>query len=96
MQMMSGHASIFSSVGKAPESAGDAVTRDQAAAAIAAAIYTAQEVFWRACDAEGRAIDPADLDAPAGLLDAPHELALQVETLAIERDISWVKARTLL
>ena len=51
--------------------------------------------YWAACDAEGRAIDPADLDAPGGLLDEAYEAALQVESLAVERGISWAEVREL-
>lgn len=56
------------------------------------AIYAA---YWAACDAEGRAIDPADLGAPEGLLDEAHDIALTVEGLAVGRGLSWNEARGL-
>jgi len=75
------------------------MTRDQAAEAIAAAIAeavgTTHSAYWSACDAEGRAIDPADLGAPEGLLDEAYEAALLVEGLAAGRGISWADAREL-
>ena len=66
-----------------------------AAAAIAKAIDAAHAAYWTACDDEGLAIDPAELDAPQGLLDDAHDAALMVETLAQERSISWAEAREL-
>ena len=71
------------------------MTRDQAAAAIAEAVGAAHAAYWAACDAEGRAIDPATLDAPEGLLDDAHDAAELVESLAAERGISWAEAREL-
>lgn len=38
------------------------------------------------------AVEPADLDAPQGLLDEAYEAALTVESLAAERGISWAEA----
>ena len=64
-----------------------------AAAAIAKAVRAAHSAFWAACDAEGRAVDPDTLDAPEGLLDEAYEAALQVESLAAARGISWAEAR---
>lgn len=49
--------------------------------------------FFAACDAEGRAIDPVDLDTPKGILDAAYDTALQVEDIADARGISWHEAR---
>ena len=69
--------------------------RDKAAAAIAKAVRAAHSAYWAACDAEGRAIDPDALDAPEGLLDDAHDAVLQVESLAVERGISWAEAREL-
>lgn len=66
---------------------------DEAAATIQKAVRTAHAAYWAACDAEGRAMDPADLDAPEGFLDDAHDAALQVESLAAERGVSWAKAR---
>ena len=71
------------------------MTRDQAAAAIAKALRAAHAAYWAACDAEGRAIDPATLDAPEGFLDDAHDAAELVESLAAERGISWAEAREL-
>ena len=52
------------------------------------------EVFyWTACDTEGRALDPADLDAPDGLLDDAFDAALQVQAIAQDCGLSWSEAR---
>jgi hypothetical protein len=75
---------------------GRAMTRDDATAAIAAAIEAAHDAYWSACDAEGMAIDPSDLSAPDGLLDEAFEAALQVEGIAEARGISWPEARQFL
>ena len=69
------------------------MTRKQAAAAIAKAIDAAHAAYWAACDTEGRAIDPDDLSAPAGLLDEAYDAALLVEGIAESRGISWADAR---
>lgn len=69
------------------------ITRNQAAAAIAVAVGAAHSAYWHACDTEGRALDPADLDAPKGLLDDAYEASLQVESLAAAQRISWPEAR---
>lgn len=69
------------------------MTRTKAAAAIAKAVDAMHSAYWTACDAEGRALDPADLDAPDGLLDVAHDAALQVEAIAAARGISWTEAR---
>lgn len=65
----------------------------KAALAIRKAVDAAHGAYWAACDAEGRAIDPADLNAPEGLLDAAYEAALLVEVVAAERDLPWHDAR---
>jgi hypothetical protein len=67
--------------------------RRKAAEAIAKAVDAAHAAYWAACDAEGRAIDPDELDAPVGLLDDAHEVALMVEDVAQERRVSWSEAR---
>lgn len=72
------------------------MTRDRARAAISRAIGTIHAAYWAACDAEGRAINPADLGAPDGLLDEAQADALTVEYLAQERNLSWMDARDLL
>ena len=69
------------------------MTRTKAAAAIQNAIDAAHSAYWSACDTEGRALDPAELDAPDSLLDDAHEAALCVEAIAAERGISWHEAR---
>jgi hypothetical protein len=69
------------------------MNRTEAAAAIQNAIDAAHSAYWSACDAEGRAIDPAALGAPDSLLDDAHEAALLVEGIAAERGISWTEAR---
>ena len=56
-------------------------------------IDAAHSAYWAACDAEGRAIDPAALGAPDSLLDDAHEAALLVQSIAAERGISWTEAR---
>ena len=67
--------------------------RDTAMKAIARAMSTVSTAYWAACDAEGRAIDPDDLDASEGILDAAYDAALQVEDIAEARGISWHEAR---
>lgn len=67
--------------------------RDTAAKAIAEAVTAMHRAYWAACDAEGRAIDPDDLDAPKGILDAAYDAALKVEDIADARGISWHEAR---
>ena len=69
------------------------MTRAEAAVAMAAALDAMHSAYWTACDAEGRALDPADLDAPDGLLDDAHDAALRVEAIAQERGLSWSEAR---
>lgn len=71
------------------------MTRQRAMQAIAAALDDMHVAYWAACDAEGRAIDPADLGAPEGLLDDAHDIALTVEALAADRGITWADAREL-
>ena len=56
----------------------------------------AHSAYWAACDAEGRAVDPADLDTPESLLDEAYEIALMVESLTAERGMSWAEARELM
>ena len=46
-----------------------------------------------AAEREGRAIDPGDLGASEGILDAAYDAALQVEDIADARGISWHEAR---
>ena len=64
-----------------------------AAQTIAEALAAIHNAYWAACDAEARAIDPVDLDAPEGILDAAFDAALQVEAIAGARGISWHEAR---
>jgi hypothetical protein len=66
---------------------------DAARIAIGKAVRAAHTAYWAACDDEGRAIDPAELDAPESLLDDAHEAALMVEGIAESRGISWAEAR---
>ena len=69
------------------------MNRTEAAAAIQNAIDAAHSAYWSACDTEGRAIEPAALDAPDNLLDDAYDAALQVEAIAAARGISWTEAR---
>jgi hypothetical protein len=69
------------------------MTLAEAAQGIAEAIRAIDAVYWRACDAESRAVDPRELNAPEGLLDESYDAALLVESLADERGISWAEAR---
>lgn len=71
------------------------MTRPKAAQAIEKALDAIHDAYWQACDAEGRAIDPAELGAPEGLLDAAFDIALTVGALAADRGISWAEARQL-
>lgn len=74
---------------------GDRMTRQDATDAIAAAVDAIHDAYWSACDAEGRALDPDELHAPAGLLDDAFDVALTVEAIAAERGLSWAEAREL-
>ena len=69
--------------------------RDKAAQAIEKALDAIHDAYWAACDTEGRAIDPAELGAPEGLLDAAFDIALTVGAIAADRGISWAEARQL-
>jgi hypothetical protein len=71
------------------------LTLTKAAAAIAKAVSAAHAAYWSACDTAGRAIDPAELSAPDGLLDDAHDAALTVQALADERELTWSAAREL-
>jgi len=71
------------------------VTRDQAAATIAAALDAIDAAFWAACDAAAGPIDPADLGAPDGLLDEAFDTAERVQAIAAERGLTWPEARDL-
>ena len=71
------------------------MTRGQAVEVIAQAVRRADSAYWAACDAEGKAIDPDDLGAPAGLLDDAYEAALIVEDVAAHRGMTWAEAREL-
>jgi len=75
------------------KSEGQTMTRAEATAAIQKALDAAHAAYWAACDAEGRAIEPAALSAPDGLLDEAYEAALMVEGVAVERGLSWQDAR---
>jgi hypothetical protein len=72
---------------------GARMTREQAAAAVAAALDALHDAYWAACDNEGRAIEPTDLGAPEALLDEAFDAALQVQGIAEGRGISWTEAR---
>lgn len=82
-------------IGRGEQSKPKPAPRDAAARAIAKAVSAVNAAYWAACDAEGRAIDPADLGAPEGLLDDAHDVALIVEGLAVDRGLSWNEARGL-
>jgi len=71
----------------------DTATKDAAARAIAKALGSAHAAYWAACDAEGRAIDPAALGATHGLLDDAFDNARSVEAFARTNGISWSDAR---
>lgn len=71
----------------------NAMTRAKATAAIQKALDAAHAAYWAACDAEGRAIEPAALSAPDGLLDEAYEAALLVEGIAADRGLNWQDAR---
>jgi len=71
------------------------MTRDEAAQAITDAVDAIHTAYWAACDAAECAVDPDDLNAPAGLLDDAYDIALTVESIAAERGISWPEARQL-
>lgn len=67
----------------------------EAREAIAEAVDAIHSAYWAACDAEGRAVDPDELDAPDGLLDEAYDIALTVEGLAQEHGTTWQDARGL-
>ena len=64
------------------------MTRDRAAEVVAKAVIAAHDVYWAAYDVEGRAVDPAALDASEGFLDDADEAAFLVGSLAADRGIS--------
>ena len=70
-------------------------TRDDASEVISKAIQAMLDAYWAACDAEGRAIDPADIDAPEGFLDEAYRRAQTVEGVVNKRGITWAEARKL-
>ena len=80
-------------IGRGEQSKPRLSPRDAATKAIAKAVRAAHAAYWAACDAEGRAIDPADLGADEGLLADAYEAALMVEGIATERNLSWHDAR---
>lgn len=82
-------------IGRGEQSKPKPSPRDAATKAIAKAMKAAHAAYWAACDAEGRAIDPADLGADEGLLADAYETALLVDSIAVERGISWGEARQL-
>lgn len=69
------------------------MTRTTATQAMAAAVDFMHSAYWGACDVEGRAIEPGTLGAPEGVLEGAYALALDVESVAAERGISWHEAR---
>ena len=69
------------------------MTRDEATTAIQKAIDEAVAAYWSACDTECRAIDPADLHAPKGLLEDAYDMALMVQDIATDCGMSWMDAR---
>lgn len=80
-------------IGRGEQSKPKPSPRDAAMQAIAKAVNAMHRAYWSACDAEGRAIDPTELDAPDSLLDDAYSAALQVEAIAAARGISWTEAR---
>ena len=80
-------------IGRGEQSKPKPSPRDAATKAIAKTMKAAHAAYWTACDAEGRAIDPADLGAAEGLLADAYEVALIVEGIAVERGLSWHDAR---
>lgn len=82
-------------IGRGEQSKPKPAPRDAAMKTIAKAIDAAHDAYWTACDAEGKAIDPTELDAPDSLLDDAYEAALQVEAIAADRGLSWWDARDL-
>lgn len=71
------------------------MNRIEAAAAIQNAVDAAYSAYWSACDTEGRAIDPAALDAPDSLLDDAYDAALQIQRVATAHGVSWDDARNI-
>lgn len=69
------------------------MTRDEAAHAIGDALDAILTAYWAACDTAECAVDPDDLNAPAGLLDDAYDIALTVESIAAERGLSWADGR---
>ena len=60
---------------------------------ISKAVRSAEAAYWAACDAEEKAIRPATLGAPIGLLDEVYEMALEAELLVSDHGLSWDEAR---
>jgi len=82
-------------IGRGEQSKPPLPTKDAAAKAIAKAIRAAHVAYWAACDTEGRAIDPAALDAPDSLLDDAYDAALQIQRVATAHGVSWDDARNI-
>ena len=72
----------------------DAISR--ARAAIAEGEAAIVNAYWIVCDHQGRAVDPAEIDAPDGVLDEAFAAAQRIEAIARERGLSWSEARDLL
>ena len=72
----------------------DAISR--ARAAIAEGEAAIVNAYWIVCAHQGRAVEPAEIDAPDGVLDEAFAAAQRIEAIARERGLSWSEARDLL
>ena len=65
-------------------------------AAIAEGEAAIVNAYWIVCAHQGRAVEPAEIDAPDGVLDEAFAAAQRIEAIARERGLSWSEARDLL
>ena len=72
----------------------DAISR--ARAAIAEGEAAIVNAYWIVCAHQGRAVEPAEIDAPDGVLDEAFAAAQRIEAIARERGLSWSEARDML
>lgn len=65
---------------------------DEPARIIAVSIDAIHAAYWTACERDGKAVDPAEIGVPEGLLDDVFKNAQLVEDVVKQRDMSWAEA----
>ena len=65
-------------------------------AAIAEGEAAIVNAYWIVCAHQGRAVEPAEIDALDGVLDEAFAAAQRIEAIARERGLSWSEARDML